>query len=356
MKTPRVNIKLKNIEENANNILEKCKERDIKLTGVVKGSAGDIKVASAFVRGGIESIGDSRIRNIKKMREAGFEEEMVLLRLPQLNEVEDIVKYVDITLISEIETIKALNKEALKQDKKQGIIVMVDVGDLREGVLPDDLNEFFAEITSLTAIEIKGIGTNVGCYGGVLPSKENTEILVNLKENLEEKFEIDLPLISGGNTATSKLLYNGELPQGITNFRIGEGILQGTDITHQRIIEEQNQNNFTLTASIIELKEKPSVPKGEIGHDAFGNKPQFEDKGVRLRAILAIGRQDVKVDGLEPMLEGAEIIGASSDHLLVDLTEVDREFSIGDEIEFSLDYGAMLAVMTSEYTYKSYAQ
>ncbi len=356
MKTPRVNIKLKNIEENANNILEKCKESDIKLTGVVKGSAGDIKVASAFVRGGIESIGDSRIRNIKKMREAGFEEEMVLLRLPQLNEVEDIVKYVDITLISEIETIKALNKEALKQDKKQGIIVMVDVGDLREGVLPDDLNEFFEEITSLTAIEIKGIGTNVGCYGGVLPSKENTEILVNLKENLEEKFKIDLPLISGGNTATSELLYNGELPQGITNFRIGEGILQGTDITHQRIIEEQNQNNFTLTASIIELKEKPSVPKGEIGHDAFGNKPQFEDKGIRLRAILAIGRQDVKVDGLEPMLEGAEIIGASSDHLLVDLTEVDKELSIGDEIEFSLDYGAMLAVMTSEYIYKSYVQ
>ncbi len=356
MKTPRVNIKLKKIQENAKNMVEKCEENDIKLTGVVKGSAGDIKVASAFVRGGVKSIGDSRIKNIKKLVEAGFEEEMILLRLPQLNEVEDVVEYVDISLISEIDTIKALNQEALKQEKKQGIIVMVDVGDLREGVLPENLDEFFAEIVDLEAIDIKGIGTNVGCYGGVLPSKENTQILVDIKNKLEEKFNLDLPLISGGNTATSKLLYNGELPEGISNFRIGEGILQGTDITHQRNIKSQNQDNFTLSASIIELKEKPSVPKGEIGHDAFGNKPKFEDKGRRLRAIMAIGRQDVKVDGLTPLLEGAEIIGASSDHLLVDLTEVNKEFSVGDEIEFSLDYGGMLSVMTSEYVHKSYEQ
>ncbi|MGM0410451.1 MAG: alanine/ornithine racemase family PLP-dependent enzyme [Bacillota bacterium] len=356
MKTPRVNIKLKKIQENARNMVEINEENNIKLTGVVKGSAGDIKVASAFVRGGVKSIGDSRIKNIKKLVEAGFEEEMVLLRLPQLNEVEDVVEYVDITLISEIDTIKALNKEALNQDKKQGIIVMVDVGDLREGVLPEDLDEFFAKIVDLEAINIKGIGTNVGCYGGVLPSKKNTQILVDIRNNLEEKFDIELPLISGGNTATSKLLYNGKLPEGISNFRIGEGILQGTDITHQRYIESQNQDNFTLSASIIELKEKPSVPKGKIGHDAFGNKPKFEDKGIRLRAILAIGRQDVKVDGLTPLLEGVEIIGASSDHLLVDLTEVNKEFSVGDEIEFSLDYGAMLSVMTSEYVHKSYEQ
>lgn len=356
MKTPRVNIKLKNIEENAKNMTKKCEERDVKLTGVVKGSAGDIKVASAFVRGGVESIGDSRIKNIKKLREAGFKEEMVLLRLPQFSEVENVVENVDITLISEIKTIKALNKEAKSKGKKQKIIVMVDVGDLREGVLPDDLEEFFAEIVDLEAINIEGIGTNVGCYGGVLPSKENTKILVDLKAKLEEKFDIKLPLISGGNTATSKLIDNDELPEGITNFRIGEGILQGTDITHQRKIKGQNQDNFTLNARIIELKEKPSVPKGKIGHDAFGNKPKFEDKGIRLRAILAIGRQDVKVDGLTPMIENAEIIGASSDHLLVDLTEVSGDFSVGDELEFSLDYGAMLALMTSEYVYKTYQQ
>jgi len=356
MKTPRVNIKLKNIEENANNMVEKCEKKDIKLTGVVKGSAGDLKVASAFIRGGVKSIGDSRIKNIKKLREAGFEEEMVLLRLPQLSEVEEVVEDVDITLISELKTIKALNNKAKSKGKKQGIIVMVDVGDLREGVLPDDLEEFFAQIVDLEAIDIKGIGTNVGCYGGVLPSKENTKILVDLKEKLEKEFNIKLPLISGGNTATSKLIDNDQLPEGITNFRIGEGILQGTDITHQRKIKGQNQDNFTLSAKIIELKEKPSVPKGKIGHDAFGNKPQFEDKGIRLRAILAIGRQDVKVDGLTPMLEKAEIIGASSDHLLVDLTEINRNFQVGDELEFSLDYGAMLAVMTSEYVYKTYEQ
>jgi predicted amino acid racemase len=115
-----------------------------------------------------------------------------------------------------------------------------------------------------------------------------------------------------------------------------------------------NQDNFTLSAQIIELKEKPSVPRGKIGHDAFGNKPEFEDKGQRRRAIIAIGRQDVKVDGLVPLVEGAEIIGASSDHLLVDVTDVKQELNVGGELEFRLDYGAMLAVMTSPYVSKNY--
>lgn len=356
MQTPRVNIKLKNIEENADQMVKKCKDSGIKVTGVVKGSAGDIKVASAFVRGGVESIGDSRLKNIKSLRETGFDEEIVLLRLPQLTEVEEVVEYADISLVSEISTIRELNKAALAQNKKHGIIVMVDVGDLREGVLPEDLSSFFDEIIDLKGLEIKGLGENVGCYGGVLPSVENTEVLIGLKETLEEKFEIDLPFISGGNTATTKLVDQNDLPAGITNLRIGEGILQGTDITHQRVIEDFNQGNFSLTTSIIELKEKPSLPKGEIGHDAFGNKPEFEDRGVRLRAILAVGRQDVKVDGLTPFEEDVEIVGASSDHLIVDVTDLDKELSVGDELSFNLDYGAMLALMTSEYIYKSYEQ
>ena len=356
MKTPRVNINLKTIEENARIMFKDCQENDIKLTGVVKGAAGDVRVAESFVKGGVKSIGDSRLQNIIYMREAGFAEETVLLRLPQPGEVEEIVQYVDISLVSEIETIKSLSSAAKDQEKTHGIIIMVDVGDLREGVLPEDLDSFFNEVIGLDNIKLYGLGTNVGCYGGVLPTRKNTEILVKLKNEVEENFNIDLPLISGGNTATTRLLQEGMLPEGISNLRVGEAILQGTDITHQRIIDSLNQDNFTLSAQIIELKEKPSVPSGKIGHDAFGNKPEFEDKGRRKRAILAVGRQDVKVDGLVPLDKPAEILGASSDHLLVDVTEIERELNLGDELEFRLDYGGMLAVMTSPYVYKNYIE
>lgn len=356
MKTPRINIKLKGIEDNARILRERCASRGVTLTGVVKGAAGDLRVMDAFLRGGLESLGDSRLRNIVNYRKAGFTGEIILLRLPQLNEADQVVKYTDISLVSEITTVIALNKAAAKINKVYGIIIMVDVGDLREGVLPEDLTDFIDKLKGLPFIEIKGIGTNVGCYGGVLPSVENTEILVKLKKHLEEKTGVNLPVISGGNTATTILLEDNSLPEGINHLRVGEAILQGTDITNQRVIEGMNHHNFTLTASIIEIKKKPSVPTGKIGCDAFGNRPQYTDKGIRKRAILAVGRQDMKLDGLTPVLPEVEIMGASSDHLLVDITELKTELQIGDEMEFYLDYGAMLASMTSPYVFKNYLE
>lgn len=354
MKTPRVNINLKSIMENAEIMRMLCQKRGINITGVVKGAAGDMEVARAFVRGGIRSIGDSRIENLVKLSKGGFAEELVLLRLPQLNEAAQVVKFADTSLASEVETIKALSREAVRLHKKHNIIVMVDVGDLREGVLPDNLESFFRNIINLEGVEIKGLGTNVGCYGGVLPTSENTAILLELKRKMEEIYLLNLPVISGGNTATTILFTDDSLPAGVTNLRIGEGILQGTDITNQRLISGLNYDNFTLTASIIELKEKPSQPDGKIGCDAFGNRPVFSDRGKIKRAILAVGRQDIKIDGLKPLLENAEVLGASSDHLLVDVTAVNKKLKIGEEIEFALDYGAVLQAMTSPYIYKNY--
>ncbi len=353
-KTPRVNINLAEIETNARILKNKCEEQGINITGVVKGGAGDLRIVNAIVSGGISTIGDSRIKNIKKMREAGFDNEMVLLRLPRLSEIQSLIKYVDISLNSELVTLEGIGREALKQGKIHKAIIMVDVGDLREGVLVKDFMEFMKSALEIEGVEIVGLGTNVGCYGGVLPTPENTKILLDLKEKIKDKYDYDLKVVSGGNTATTILLEKGQLPEGINNLRVGEGLIQGTDITHQREISFLNSNNIKLAAEIIELKNKPSKPSGKTGHDAFGNKPEFEDKGIRKRAILAVGRQDVNVDGMTPILEGIEIIGASSDHLLCDVTESKRNLQIGSEIEFKLDYGAMLQTMTSEYIYKNY--
>lgn len=353
-KTPRVNVNLVEIETNARILMNKCEEKGLDITGVVKGGAGDLRIVNAIVSGGITTIGDSRIKNIKKMREAGFENEMVLLRLPRLSEIDSLIKYVDISLNSELVTLESIGREALKQGKIHKAIIMVDVGDLREGVLVKDFMEFMKNALEIDGVEIIGLGTNVGCYGGVLPTPDNTKILIDLKEKVKREFDYNLKVVSGGNTATTILLESNKLPEGINNLRVGEGLIQGTDITHQREIPYLNSNNIKLTAEIIELKEKPSLPTGKTGHDAFGNKPEFKDKGIRKRAILAVGRQDVNVDGMTPILEGIEIIGASSDHLLCDITEAKRNLQVGSAIEFKLDYGAMLQTMTSDYIYKNY--
>ncbi|ACL70662.1 alanine/ornithine racemase family PLP-dependent enzyme [Halothermothrix orenii] len=354
MKTPRVNINLPRIRENASIFNRKCQQQGISLTGVVKVMAGDLKVIKTFVQAGLTSLGDSRLYNLKKIREAGIGVELMLLRLPRLDEVSDVIKYSDISLNSEVTVIEALSREAIKVNRSHDIIVMVDVGDLREGVLPEDISEFFGKIIDLPGINIKGLGTNVGCYGGVLPTYKNTNLLIELKEKMEVKYGVHLPVISGGNSATTYLLDRNELPSGVNNLRVGEGILRGVYPTFNEIIEGVNQNCITLTASIIEVKDKPSVPRGRIGRDAFGNKPRFEDRGIRRRAILAVGRQDVKISGLDPVLDGVEVIGASSDHLIVDITEARYDLSVGDELEFNLDYGGILRAMTSPYVYKNY--
>src|SRR6266540_3019685 len=94
------------------------------------------------------------------------------------------------------------------------------------------------------------------------------------------------------------------------------------------------------------------MPIGKSGVDAFGQKPRFTDQGDRLRGIANIGREDVLVEGLQPMNGGVRVLGASSDHLVLDLTDADPPLTVGDRIQFRMNYGALLAVMTSEYVEK----
>lgn len=354
MKTPVVQINLSAIKYNASVMLRKCQAMDIELTGVVKGVAGDIRVVREFIDAGISSIGDSRLKNIIKFRENGISGEIMLLRLPQILEIEQVIKYTDVCLVSELETVKALSRYASKYDKEYNVIIMVDVGDRREGLMPNEVIDFTAQIKSLSGIVIRGLGTNVGCFGGVLPSRENAGQLVRLHMEIEAILGCNLPVISGGNTATTILMNNQQIPAEVNHLRVGEAILLGTDVTNHRQVEGMKRDTFILEAAVIEVKDKPSLPEGELGYDAFGNKPEHIDRGIRKKAILAVGRQDVKIEGLQPLVTGCHVLGASSDHLIVDITDTERAFKVGDIMEFSLDYGAMLSIMTSPYVGKTY--
>lgn len=351
---PILDIYLNNIEENILKMKKLCSDKGIDLTAVVKGFAGDLEIFKAYQRAGIKSIADSRLQNIKKFREASYSGEAVMLRIPMVSEAAELVKYIDCSLISEPEAAEALSREALKLNKKISLILMVDLGDRREGVLPSELKETAAKIISLEGVELQGIGTNLGCFAGVLPDKENTEKLIKLKRDLEEEFEIRIERISAGNTATTILLEEEEIISQINNLRIGEGILLGTDIINERLFEDFNHYNFQLQAEVVELQDKPSSPEGDMAFGGQGRNQLIEDKGIRKRAILAVGKQDVDYHGLYPVESGIEILGASSDHLLLDVSGLKRELKVGDILRFKMNYSSMLRAMTSEYVEKNY--
>ncbi|HER25383.1 MAG TPA: alanine/ornithine racemase family PLP-dependent enzyme [Candidatus Atribacteria bacterium] len=348
-RNPHLDIYLDKIKSNSENINTFCLKHGINVVGVTKGCCAITEVGQAMIDGGINILGDSRIENLKSLKKAELKVKTMLIRIPMLSEVDSVLTWADISLNSEITVIKSLSREALKREKVHKIILMVDLGDLREGIMPDDILQVVSEIQKLTGVKLIGIGANFCCINGVMPTGENLTELVELAEKIENSYRINLEIISGGNTSVLNCVEDGTIPNRINQLRIGVGILLGQDDVRLRNIADTYQDTFILTAEVIEIKDKPSLPRGEIGRDAFGEIPIFKDLGIRKRAILAIGKQDIYVNSLIPLKEGIKIVGASSDHLIIDVTDFKEELKVGDEVRFRLNYPALLSVTTSKY-------
>ena len=352
MSGPVITVDIQKIEENTRVITEFCGEHGIDVIGVTKVTCGMPSVARAMIRGGVAGIGESRIENVNRLRASGISVPIMLLRIPPLSAAREVVAAADISLNSELSVIRELSSAAVETGRVHDIILMVDLGDLREGILPEDLVSTALQVHELPGIRIKGIGTNLTCYGGVLPSRKNMEQLAGYRRMVEDALQIPLEILSGGNSSALDLVRRGEMPKEINQLRIGETVMLGRETAYGRYWQGTHTDAFILKAELIEIKEKPSVPTGETGMDAFGGKPVFTDRGEMLRGILNIGREDSVIEGLTPVLPGITILGASSDHLLLDLTRAGKTLKLGDEAGFTMSYGALLAGMTSPYVLK----
>lgn len=350
MMYPKLVIYTNEIIENAKHMVKLAKENHIDFVmGVVKVLAGHMDFMEEFAQSGITHIADSRIQNLKKLQKIPLPK--VLLRLPMISEVDFVIELADISLNSELSTIVALNKAAIKQNKKHQIILMFDLGDLREGIYyQSDYLEIVKEILSLSHIELLGIGTNLTCYGGVIPNKAILNRLIQIKESIEKTFNYQLKIVSGGNSSTVTLFDKTIIPRGINSLRLGESIFFGNETSYSNLLEGFHHDNFILQAEVIECQTKPSFPDGISTINSFGEQVNIEDKGLMQRAILAIGKQDVMFKNLKPVDEYVEIIGGSSDHLIIDITGT--HYEVGDIVSFKVNYPGLLHLMNSRYVYK----
>ena len=352
MAPPTLLIDLAKIEHNARRVVALCAEHGIEVTGVTKGVCGMPEVARAMLRGGVRSIGDSRLPNLRRLREGGVREPVMLLRVPPLSGVDEVVGAVDVSLNSELTVLAGLSEAALRRGVRHDVIVMVDLGDLREGVWPDDLVPFVERVLALPGVRLLGLGANLTCYGGVVPTAHNMARLVRHATEVEERFGLRLAWISAGNSSALPLIEAGGMPERVNHVRIGEAILLGRETLHRTALRGTCQDAFVLHAEVIELKQKPSVPIGERAEDAFGRTPRFEDRGVLERALVNVGREDVEPEGLVPLDARLQILGASSDYLILDASRAAGRLGVGDRVAFAPRYGALLAAMTSRYVEK----
>lgn len=351
MGAPRIEIDLAKIGHNVRSLCSLFGTKGVCITAVTKAVLGDPLVAKTLVDNGIKAIGDSRIANIRKMKEAGIKAEFTLIRSPMPSEAEDVVQYADISLNTEAAVIKLLSRHAVKHGKRHRVILMVELGDLREGIMPPDLGSVVAKTLDLEGIELVGLGTNLACYAGVNPTPKNMAELGDLATRLRSEYDIPLEIISGGNSANYDWFVSTRDPGQINNVRIGEAILLGCETLRREKIPGLHTDAFTLIAEVIERQIKPSFPTGPRSQDAFGDIPEFEDRGTISKAILGIGRQDVDLSGITPRID-IECLGSSSDHIILDARDTD--IVVGSEVAFDVDYSALLRAMTSPYVAKEF--
>lgn len=347
---PCLLVDLQIIAANAAEVVRRAGACGVAVAGVTKVCCGAPPVAEAMLAGGVAMLADSRLENLATLRRAGLARvPLMLLRLPMPSRAVEAADLADIVLVSELETMRVMGWAASKRSLR--VVIMVDLGDLREGLWPDRVLATAALAAEIDGLDLAGLGTNLTCYGGIKPSRDNLGQLYALTEAVRRETGRPLPIVSGGNTSSLPLVWQGLLPAGITNLRVGEGILLGVETLTRQPLAGLRQDAFRLVAEVIEVQRKPSVPVGEICQDAFGRTPRFADHGWERRAILALGRQDCVPEGLWPLREGLEVLGASSDHLIL---SDQAGLKVGEEVEFSLSYGALLAAMTSPYVSKEY--
>ena len=349
---PRVDIFLNRIAHNLEELISHYGEKGIQITPVTKGVCGSVEIAKLFSSFDIHSIGDSHLQNIRKMKKAGIVGKFMLLRSPMLSESEAAAALTDICLNSELVVIQALDKHAARYEKFHEIILMVELGDLREGIMPEHIHAYIEEILKLRHIRLAGIGANLTCLNGIKPTIEKMDRLNEIARHIQEKYDIRLEIVSGGNSANYQ--WSREISHGglINHLRVGESILLGTDPISQSKIPGLIDNTFILKTEVIESKRKPSKPVGIITYDAFGEVPTIQDEGDMNRAILAIGQQDIDIKGCSPVDKNIRIIGSTSDHLIA--CSKYKELNVGDIVDFQITYRALLRLMISPYIEKRY--
>ena len=357
---PQVEVDLEKLGHNARQIVRRCDELGIEVAGVIKGCTGLPACAAQFDEAGCSFIASSRLEQIELAIGYGIQKPMMLIRVPMLSEVEDVIRLTDISLNSDMTVLRALNREAGRQDKKHQVILMADLGDLREGFWEkeDLLSAALLTENELRNLELAGIATNLGCYGAIAATPDKLNELISLAERIEERIGRELQYIGGGATTSLPRILEGNMPRRINLLRIGEGILLAKDLRDLWGYDMSflHQDVFTLKAEVIEVRDKPSYPSGEIMVDAYGQRPRFKDRGTRKRALLALGKVDYAFpDMLLPRDIGVEVLGASSDHTILDVEEAEREFRVGDIVAFDLCYATIVYVTNSpnvRITYK----
>lgn len=355
-KRPTLIVDHKNLRSNMSTVVNWCRDCGIDVAGVIKVTTGMASVALDYESCGAKWIASSRLEQLVRAKDAGVKIPLLMIRVPMLSELDEMVRICDYSLQSSLDTLKAVDEAAAENGKTHNVILMADLGDLREGFFEKDELVAVAEFVEkeLEHIHLAGIGTNLGCVGSVKPTEEKMLMLADWAEAVEKAIGRPLEVISGGATSSLMPVFDKVMPKKVNMLRVGAVAYCGPQedlrtCYDRKEVDVMSDEAFILEAEVIEVNTKPTHPIGELGVDAFGKKATYIDRGRRKRAILAVGRADYgDIDDIVPVLEGAEVMMASGDHTILDIQDCKDDLRVGDIVRFKLKYSALLRLTTSE--------
>lgn len=345
-----------NLKQNFEYLQKLFKEEEKEWAVVSKILCGHETYLKELISLGLTEICDARISNLKRIKELDPRIETVYIKPPAKDQIKELVQFADASFNTEYKTIKWISDEAVKQNKFHKIIIMIELGDLREGIMGEDLIDFYADVFDLPNIEITGIGTNLNCVSGVYPSEDKLIQLSLYEQLIEAKFNRQIPWVSGGTSIVLPLLLKKQVPKAINHFRIGETLFFGKDLWTEETIEGMSNDVFHLHAQIIEITKKPKVPIGYMATNPSGETATFDESDfgeTSLRILLDIGVLDVSdVQFLIPDDQNLQTVAGSSDMIVLEIKNGLSKYKVGDFVSFKLKYMGALRILNSDYIEK----
>ena len=349
---PILEINTQAILNNMNTIRALTDRHGISMSVVTKGLVGYEPLVRLLVENGADSICEAHIKNL--MMFADLPAEKWMIRSPLLSETAEVVRYADVSLVSERTVLEHLSAAAVEQGRTHKAVIMLELGELREGCMPDEIIPLCKICMELPGIELYGIGAHLSSLHEIVPDEKSMAEITDTAFKIEQTLGIKLPLISGGSTSAVKMLQDGVLPGAINHLRFGEAVLFGTIACYDVPFEGARTDTFTLFAEVFEVKEKPSMPWGDRAPNALSiySDPALKDNGIRKRALVAVGKQDIRSEYIVPLDPGLKIIGDTCDCFVADVTDCEKEYKPGDLLAFRLKYHGLVTAIASDYIEK----
>jgi predicted amino acid racemase len=344
---PRLTIDLGAVAENTRLLAARLLGEGFTLVGVTKCVDGERRVGQTMLEAGCAGLADSRLPALARLAAASLGP-LTLIRAPQPDELATAARVAHRVLLSDPGAAPTLGEHAAGSPVQ--ILLTVDLGDRREGVLPDAAPAVARAIAGLPGVVLAGISVNFACLSGQLPTQELFRQAEDVLGECAASCAVEPQLSLGGTCVMQHL--DGYHPRYPTEIRSGGGPIYGYDFVSGAGLDGLQRTDPVLTAVVLECYRKPPAPSGSTSCDAFGHVPEVElpDDDANY-TLLYLGRRDCEPGGLRPLLPGSYLAGATSDVSVLITPEPLRP---GDTVSFAVDYDALVRAVTSPFVAKEF--